>query len=165
MIKHKSIILTLAMTLCSLGIWAATPGVTLLFTNGNKASFAFASRPVITMNGDELTVTVADKSAANYQFADVQRFYFEDDVVETGIAQVEGAVADVHPVFGYNDGMVTVSGMAAGERIAVATVNGSLVKAAKADNAGNACIDLTGEATGIYVISTGNGVSFKLLKK
>jgi hypothetical protein len=165
MIKKKSIILSFAMMLSSLGIGAATPGVTLLFTNGNKASFAFASKPVIAMNGNELTVTVADKSAANYQFADVQRFYFEDDVVETGVAKVEGAVATQHPVFGYNDGVVTVSGMAAGEHITVATVNGSLVKAAKADNAGNTSLDLTGEPTGIYVVSTTSGVSFKLLKK
>ena len=68
-------------------------------------------------------------------------------------------------MFTYVGGVVTVSGMTAGERLAVVTINGSQVSATKADNEGNARIDLSGAPNGVYVVSTGSGVSFKLLKK
>ena len=68
-------------------------------------------------------------------------------------------------MFTYVGGVVTVSGMTAGERLAVVTINGSQVSATKADNEGNARVDLGSAPTGVYVVSTGSGVSFKLLKK
>lgn len=153
------------MFLLSLGSFAATPGVTLLFSNGSKASFAFASKPRIVMTADALTVSSSCTAAVSYSFADVQRFYFEADVVETGISQVECAWSVMHPVFNYVDGVVTVSGMASNENLTIVNLNGSRVSAAKADGAGNASINLCNVPIGVYIVSTGSGVSFKLLKK
>ena len=161
----KTFILTVALVLGSLGAWAATPGVTFLFSNGEKASFAFASKPKIAVTATDLTVSSTNAAAVVYQVADVQKFYFEDDVVETGISQVDGAVSAQHPVFNYADGVVSVSGMPSGGSLVVSSVGGSLVGGVKADGQGNASIDLSGHSAGVYVVSTGNGVSFKLLKK
>lgn len=161
----KAFILTAAMALCSFGAWAATPGVTFLFSNGEKASFAFASKPIIEVTADGLIVSSTSAAAVVYQFADVQKFYFEDDVVETGISQVDGAESAQRPMFKYADGVVSVSGLLAGSNLVVSSVNGSLLKAAKADCGGNASVDLSGQPAGVYVVSTGSGVSFKLLKK
>jgi hypothetical protein len=165
MIKSRSIILSVALAFGSLCAQAATAGVTFLFSNGQTASFAFASKPVVAVNDGSLTVSSSKASPVSYQFADVQRFYFEDDVVDTGIAQTETVASAQHPVFDYVDGVLTVKNLSAGERLVVATVNGSAVKTVKADNVGNASVDLGSEPAGVYVVSTGNGVSFKLLKK
>ncbi len=161
----KTFILTVALALGSLGAWAATPGVTFLFSNGKKASFAFASKPKIAVTADGLTVSSTNTAAVSYLLSDVQKFFFEDDVVETDIQQVDGAGAAKHPVFHYANGAVSVSGMAAGGRLSVSSIGGSLVGDVKADGQGNAGIDLSGLPTGVYVVSAGSGISFKLLKK
>ena len=161
-IPQKIILLSLAF-LC-MSAMAGEPGVTFLFTNGKKASFAFANKPVIAVTTDGLTVYATGASKVSYSFADVQKFYFEDDVV-TAIERVKNDVSAQRPVFAYVGGVVTVRGMTAGERLAVVTINGSQVSATKADNEGNARVDLGSAPAGIYVVSTDSGVSFKLLKK
>ncbi len=160
----KKIIMSMALALGSLTAMAATPGVTFLFSNGKKASFAFADKPVIDVTSDGLTVSATGASEVSYSFADVQKFYFEDDI-PTAIGQVKNDVSAQRPVFAYAGGVVTVSGMTAGERLSVVTLDGSQVSATKADNGGNARVDLGSAPAGVYVVSTGSGVSFKILKK
>ena len=161
-IPQKIILLSLAFLY--MNAMAGEPGVTFLFSNGQKASFAFVSKPEIVVGNDGITVSYSNSNPVSYTFADVQKFYFEDDI-ETGIQQVECSASANQPVFSYVDGVVVVRGMAAGERLAVVTINGSQVSATKADTEGNARIDLASAPVGVYVVSTGSGVSFKLLKK
>jgi hypothetical protein len=161
--KIKLMMLMALVLLCS-DAMAGEPGVTFLFTNGKKASFAFASKPEIAVGNDGITISSSNSNPVSYTFSDVQRFYFEDDI-ETGIQQVECSASANQPVFRYVDGVVTVSGMSAGERLAVVTLDGSQVDATKADAEGNALIGLGSAPAGVYVVSTGSGVSFKLLKK
>ena len=161
-IPQKFILLSLAF-LC-MSAMAGEPGVTFLFTNGKKASFAFADKPVIAVTTGGLTISATGASEVSYSFADVQKFYFEDDIA-TAIEQVKNDVSAQRPVFTYAGGVVTVSGMTAGERLSVVTLDGSQVSATKADNGGNARVDLGSAPAGVYVVSTGSGVSFKLLKK
>lgn len=158
---------SLGLALLALGssAWAATPGVTFLFSNGGKVSFAFASKPEIAVTADGLTVSSTNAEAVAYLFADVRKFYFEDDVVETSISRVDGAGSAQHPVFNYAGGVVSVSGMPAGSSLVVSSVGGSLLKVAKADGQGNASVDLSSQPAGACVVSTDSGVSFKLLKK
>ena len=163
--RKIKLILLMALALICSDVMAGEPGVTFLFTNGQKASFAFANKPEIILTVDGLSVSSSKTSTASYLFADVQKFYFEDDVIENGISQVQGSASTQRPVFNYVDGVVTVSCMAAGERLSVVTLDGSQVNAAKADAEGNASINFGNAPTGVYVVSTGSGVSFKLLKK
>ena len=155
--------LSLALTLYSLCSTAGEPGVTFLFTNGQKASFAFACKPEINVGSDGIIISSSKTDSVSYTFADVQRFYFEDDI-ETGIQNVSSD-ASANPVFSYSNGKITVSGLKSEESVSVFSIGGNKVGEAKADNAGYACIDLSSVASGVYVVSTGNGVSFKLLKK
>ncbi len=160
----KRLALPVALALCSLGAFAATPGVTFLFTNGQKASFAFASKPQIAVTAEGLSVSSSSAAAVSYLFADVQKFYFEDDI-STSILQVESSARAQSPVFHYVEGVVIVSGMTAGERLVAVSLNGNQVNAAKADVEGKASVDINGAPAGVYIISTGSGVSFKVLKK
>ncbi len=116
------------------------------------------------MTADGLSDSSTVVSAVSYAFADVQKFFFEDDVTND-ISQAGGAVYTQCPVFNYVDGVVTVSGMTAGKILTVVTLGGSAVASTKADNGGNARAGLSGQPARVYVVSTASGAGFKLLKK
>ena len=160
-IPQKIILLSLAF-LC-MNAMAGEQGVTFLFTNGKKASFAFASSPKIAVGSDEIILSSSTAPSVSYTFADVQRFYFEDNI-ETGIHEVNADSA-VSPVFCYKDGVINVSGLKTAEQVSVYSVGGSKVGEAKADADGRASVDICGMANGVYVVGTSRGVSFKLLKR
>ena len=145
-------------------VWAATPGVTFLFTDGTKASFAFSAAPKITVTSTGITLSAAGQEDASYQFSAVRRYYFEDDV-KTAIGRVDADGAASHPLFSYANGTVSVSGMKAGERIRAVSMNGAAVASAVAGRQGNASVDLSAAGAGVCVVSTGGGVSFKVIKK
>lgn len=153
----------MAMAFSCLNAMAGEPGVTFLFTNGQKASFTFASKPDIVVGTDGLTVSSSNSASVIYTFADVQKFYFEYDIL-TDIRNVKSE-ASVSTVFSYNNGIIVVSGLNASECVSVFSIGGSKVGEAVADNAGCASVDISDVANGVYLVSTGSGVSFKLLKK
>lgn len=160
----KRLALPVAMALCGLSSFAAAgSGVTFLLQNGAKASFAFSAKPTISVDTDGITVTAVGHSEVSYLFSEVQRFYFEDDVLDA-VHQAKADAANA-PVFSYANGVVVVSGLVADEQVAVYAVNGHKVNGAKADAAGCARVDISQVSSGVYVVSTGGGVSFKLLKK
>jgi hypothetical protein len=160
---RKTFVFPIALMLSCINAMAGEPGVTFLFTNGQKASFTFASKPEIMVDRDGLTVSSSNTDSTSYTFADVQRFYFEDDI-ETGVQNVSSEKS-THPVFSCNNGTITVCGLKAAESVSVFSINGSRIGEAKADDNGCARVDISGAANSVYVISTSNGVSFKLLKK
>lgn len=159
----KRVVLSIVMALLCLGSFAATSGVTFLMKNGAKVCFAFSAKPVISVASDGVTVSAQGQSDVSYLFSDVDRFYFVDDV-ETAIKDIK-TDATASSVFNYDNGIVSVGGLAAGERVAVCSLGGSKVGDTKADHVGSASIDISGVPTGVYVVSAGKGVSFKLLKK
>lgn len=154
------------LAFCS-SAWAGTPGVTFVLTNGEKVSFSFDELEEIVVTIDGLSLT--DKEQEELYailFDNIDMFYYEEDIDATGISQVAaGSVSTQQPVVHYADGVVSVSGMAAGSSLVVSSVGGSRVGGAKADGAGTASVDLGGQPAGVYVVSTGSGVSFKLMKK
>ena len=151
------------MAVASVCMAESTPGLTILFKNQTKVSFAFAAKPEIAIATDGITVTSTASDAVSYTFDEVQRFYFVDNI-ETGIQEV-AAESVASPVFSYKNGIITVSGLKTAEQVSVFSIGGSKIGEAKADNAGCASVDLSGTTNGVYVVSTGSGVSFKLLKK
>ncbi len=158
-----TIVLAAFAALCSLGATAATPGVTFQFKNGTKASFAFSSKPKIEISSAGVTLSATGKEKASYQFSDVQRYYFESDIPDDAVEQIE--TASRRPVFSCANGMLSVRNMQAGERIRVVSISGAVVKSTAADTDGQAQIDLSSMATGVYVVATESGVNFKIVNK
>ena len=150
--------------LTCMSVMAGERGIIFLFTNGQKASFKFASKPEIKVNDDVLTVTDTDVDSISYSFADVDYFYF-DDMTITGNSQAVAPTTSENPIFKYANGVITASGLKSGERLTVVSVNGSIITNTQANTEGNAQIDISHTAPGIYIVGTGSGVSFKLLKK
>lgn len=163
--KHftKTLVLSVLLLGSATAAMAGETGVTFLFRNGKTASFAFASKPCIAMTAGGVSVTSTTESAAEYQFSDVQRYYFEE--INADAIRSVSADAAVTPVFRYSQGVMTVQGMKPGERISAATVSGSLVSTVKADEQGNARLDLSAMPQGMYVIATAGGVGCKIVKK
>ncbi len=162
-ILKKSVVMSIALVLSCLGSFAANPGVTFLLANGKKASFAFSVKPVISVASEGITVSAQEQSDVSYLFSEVDRFYFEDDIVTAVKGVKEEAAASL--VFSNDNGGVSVSGLVAGEQVSVYSLNGNKVNGVKADHAGHARVDVNHVPAGVYVVSTGSGVSFKLLKK
>lgn len=159
--------LCLLLLACSSSVWAARPGVTFLFTDGNKASFAFEDDPKLTLTSTGFIISVAGQDDASYEFSDIHSYYFEEDI-HTAIERVDAGVAvsgASNPLFSCVGGIVSVSGMKAGERLSVVSMNGASVASAVADRQGNTSVDLTSASAGVYVLSVEGGVSFKWIKK
>lgn len=156
------VVLAAFFSLCSLSAVAATPGVMFLFKDGTKASFAFSTKPKITMSAEGITLSATDKAEASYQFSDVQRYYFVADIDNDAVQTIEADKS--HPVFTCANGLLTVRGMLSGERIRVVSISGAVVKASAADTDGTAQIDLSAMASGVYIVATESGVNFKIVK-
>ena len=161
----KSLALSFALGFSGLCATAATPGLTFLFSDGKTISFAFENEPKITMTSTGVTVTTNDDELVplSYTFDNITRYYFEDDV--KGTTSSVGSVKAQRPVFSYADGIVSVNGLAKGERVALVSVNGATVASDKASADGSARLDVRSAQSGVYILTTGSGVSFKLLKK
>ncbi len=157
------VVLAAFLAFCSLGVAAATPGVMFLFKDGTKASFAFSSKPKIVLSAEGLTLSATDKADASYQFSDVQRYYYLDDIDNDAVSTI---VADCRrPVFSCANGLLTVRNMLPGERIRVVSISGAVVKASAADTDGMVQIDLSSMASGVYIVATESGVNFKIVNR
>ncbi len=161
--KMKKVLL-LCLTISFMSAMAGEPGVTFLFNDGKKASLLFSTQPKVMVDGGELTISSTDVSSVSYTIANVRHFYFEDNIA-TAIPKVDAAFSGSHPVFAYAGETVTVSDLNAGERVTIVSVNGKVLRNIQADKDGNASANLGGVPMGVYVVSTGSGISFKLLKK
>lgn len=159
----KSFALCLLLSSFALAGSAGEEGVTFLFRNGAKASFTFEKKPCLAMTADGLSVTAEGESMAQFLFSDVQRYYFDDNI-ETDVKSLR-TNASASPVFRYENGTITVSGMKPGELINAVTVSGKMMSSVRADGNGCARINLSGMPKGVYVIATSGGVSCKIVNR
>lgn len=148
----------------SLSVFAGNPGVTFLLRDGKKVSFAFAEKPVLAMSQSNLVVNVGGVQRVSYAYADVQRVLIDNDVV-SGVDNAVVSEKAQHVVFSVSANTLSVSGLAAHERIALYATDGRLAVNEQADAEGKASISLSSLQQGIYVVRTQNGISYKLFKK
>lgn len=162
--RVKKLLATFAFALSAAAAYAGSgAGVTVLLRDGGKVSFAFAEKPVMGLTSDGLKISAEGKDAVSYLFADVQRFYFEDDI-DSGISSVTGGDSS-HAVFSYADGSLHVSGLPAATAVHVYTADGKTVVAGAANADGKATINLSSQPAGVYVVGVKGGAGFKLQKK
>ena len=148
----------------SLSVFAGNPGVTFQLRNGKKVSFAFAEKPVIALSDANLSVSVRGVQRVSYAYADVQRVVVESDVVNA-INDVVSDSKSQHVVFNLSANLLEVSGLAAGEQLAMYATDGKLMLSEKANAEGKAAVSLAGLQQGVYVVRTQSGISYKLFKK
>lgn len=165
MIKmKKKISMAIALAFCCLSAMADGPGVIFLLNDGTRSAFSFESEPVMVMNSDSVTITTKSESSVSYQFANVNKFYFADDIA-TSVEAVKGTSSELVPIFSYRDGVITASGLASNANVRIVSIEGVSVYSTRASHDGCVSIDISHFPAGIYIVSSGRGVSFKLLKK
>lgn len=105
------------------------------FKTSEKLTIALSDKPKAQFEGSDLLLT-AETFEGRYATADIKRFYFED--IASGIKTIDGEKDANGIIYDLNGRMVS-------------TFNGT--------------IDSTTLPTGVYVIKTESGKSFKVTKK
>ena len=155
--------------LCTLFAHAENYSFTLVI-NGNSYVFNLAEKPVITYEGNELSVKVTEPSAnveeqstvreISVPVVEVQKIDLEKVNVSTetvGVETLTGATAFVN-------GQLQVSGLQPGSPVTVVTLGGKSVLNQKATADGEATIALQTLPKGVYIVRTANS-SIKVINK
>lgn len=160
----KALRILFAMFFLSSMAWAGSPGVTFLLRSGQKVSFAFAQKPVISVSNADLSVSVSGVQRVSYAYADVQRIYLSDDVA-SGIAPVQSNSSQQSVTFSWQDGMLRASGLNPNEQVRVFGLDGKLALSRRAQADGSVQLSFSSIPQGVYVVRTQGGLSYKLFNK
>lgn len=160
----KALRILFAMFFLSSMAWAGSPGVTFLLRSGQKVSFAFAQKPVISVSNADLSVSVSGVQRVSYAYADVQRIYLSDDVA-SGIAPVQSNSSQQSVTFSWQDGMLRASGLNPNEQVRVFGLDGKLALSGRAQADGSVQLSFSSIPQGVYVVCTQGGLSYKLFNK
>ncbi len=131
-------------------------------TDGTKTEFALEDQPTLSFNGNDVVVTATDKKVT-FSMQGIDNYHFVTKSVTTGIQQVESTPqANGEPTYSPAD--ASVSGLKAGAKLMVFSINGQLIKTIVATEDGKANVNLTDLTPGIYIIKTPTK-SFKVMKR
>lgn len=116
--------------------------------------------PVITFTSDKIVITSERNSTElGLAMADVSYFNYDGG---NGTTRIEETV--VPGGMNLTGDQLALSGLPAGSDIYIYGVGGQLFMETKADDEGNAVIDLTSLNTGVYIVKA-NNISTKITKK
>ena len=160
--------LLLGMKRCSLFACAlmmslfvkAEEGVLLKLKSGAEVGFVFASQPKI-ITGAELVIKTAAGVSVSYDYAEVSNISF-GEINLTDISDVKDASSKV--VFRLLDGKLSVEGLKEGESVSVYNVSGKMLHQVK-QSTNDLPLQLPLTETGVLIIRTSTGVSYKLVNK
>ncbi len=158
-LKYLIIVVMLAITTSAMA--ETQPGIILRLRDGSTVGFALESKPKILPHSSSLEI-VTDKTTVSYSYSNIASIY-SGNVDGGGIeSPTIDKKADV--LFTIIDNSVEVSGLEAGETVTAYTSDGRSVCTARA-NADNETLRMTMPSSGVYIIRTSGGVSFKFITK
>lgn len=162
--KLKDMFLLMALLLTGTQLSAADlDGITLIMREGQKVSFAFAKRPVITTEAENLTITAAENQSVTWPMHNVEKIIFETlPDTPSGISTTKGNAR--HTVFTLNGTTVCAYGLDAGETLSVHSSDGKVIAMAKASAEGKAIAVLPSAIHAVYIVRTSGGLCYKLAK-
>lgn len=129
-------------------------------TDGSKVEYKFAEEPVITIEGENMKVTLAtDEQGVLYPFADVANLTF--DKQQSGIKAVEAAEGRV--TFGLSRDLLEVSGLSDRAEVSIYTVSGVLMAKTACTPDGYASLEISSLPAGVYLVSAGQH-KFKFIR-
>ncbi len=141
----------------------AEEGVVVVLTNGNTVGFAFSEKPVIT-TGENLLLSTRSGKQVSYDYSNVRKVFWGGDFA-TAIEKVKSKNSQLVK-FKINGNNIEALGLPRGERVAVYTVNGSLVtsETSTSDNS-IVTLHLPYNQHAVYIIRTSTGVSYKFINR
>ncbi len=131
--------------------------------DGSESKFALTENPMVTFDRDTLAVTNGN-DMLKFDMEGVADYHFVKEkvtVVSVEKPTVESD-ADVSPTLAF--GEAKFSGLKAGTRIMVYSIDGQVVDSVTASADGQATIDLRRLSKGVYILRT-PGKSFKIFNK
>lgn len=141
---------------------AAEEGVTLRLKSGQEVSFVFTSKPCIATSDVELVITTADGQKLSYDYAEVRNISF-GEYASTGITETT-AQQSAEVTFKVNAGVLSVFNLPVGESVSICTLNGNRIVMQK-QNVDGAILNLPLKASGVLVVRTSTGISYKILNQ
>ena len=164
MTRMKKMLLSLAFLLAAT-VAQAVPQrtVSIYQKDGQVVAFAFSEKPVVSYDGNNLVLTTT-KTTVQFPIYQLKKLQFDDDWVNSDdnvATTVEQKQADV--LFGFHDGMLTVSGGEPGAQVTLYSVKGMMVGQWRLDDAGCATIPMQGMGKDVYIVKT-NRLTFKFRK-
>lgn len=136
--------------------------VVITDTNNSKVSFDFDVNPEITFKDNYLTVEL-DSQNVIFMFDNVRNITFSSYKVKKPDDGVEGINSDNQTGLAAIGNQLIATGMQEGGNVSIYTVDGRIVLTALAGSNGNAVIDLSSFAAGVYIAKAGN-VTLKFIK-
>lgn len=162
--QMEKILLALAFLLAAT-VAQAVPGrtVSIYQKDGQVVAFAFSERPVVSYDAGDLVLTTT-KTTVQFPIYQLQKLQFEEDWVNSDdnvATTLEQQQVDV--LFGFHDGMLTVSGGDPGAPVTLYNVKGMMVGQWRLDDAGCATIPMQGMGKDVYIVKT-QRLTFKFRK-
>lgn len=149
----------LALLVSCVNAWAGEPGVNLLLRSGQQLSFCFKQKPVVKTAQQELTLSADGKVWVSCPYADVLRMEISDNV-ETSITSAT-AMKSGSILVNISADAIGISGLSDGESVTVCATDGTVTLRTAAGADGRVSVSRSALSHGIYIITTGSGISYK----
>lgn len=159
--RLKYLIIVVMLAIATSAMAETQPGIILRLKDGSTVGFTLESKPKILPHSSSLEI-VTDKTTVSYSYSDIASIY-SGNVDGGGIeSPTIDKKADV--LFTIIDNGVEVSGLGAGETVTAYTPDGRSVCTARA-NTDSETLRMAMPSSGVYIIHTSDGISFKFITK
>ncbi len=158
-LKYLIIVVMLAITTSAMA--ETQPGIILRLRDGSTVGFTLESKPKILPYSSSLRI-VTDKTTVSYRYSEIASIY--SGSVDGGGIESPTIDKKADVLFTIIDNSVEVSGLGAGETVTAYTPDGRSVCSVRA-NTDNETLRMTMPSSGVYIIRTSGGISFKFITK
>ena len=159
--RLKYLIIVVMLAIATSAMAETQPGIILRLRDGSTVGFTLESKPKIIPYNYSLEI-VTDKTTVSYSYSKIASIYSGN----VGGGGIESPTIDkkADVLFTIIDNGVEVSGLGAGETVTAYTPDGRSVCSVRA-NTDNETLRMTMPSSGVYIIRTSGGISFKFITK
>lgn len=159
--KLKYLIIVVMLAIAATAMAETQPVIILRLKDGSTVGFTLESKPKILPHSSSLEI-VTDKTTVSYSYSKIASIYSGN--VDGGGVESPTIDKKADVLFTIIDNGVEVSGLNAGETVTAYTPDGRNVYTARA-NTDNEILRMAIPSSGVYIIRTSGGVSFKFITK
>lgn len=154
-------ILLFAVSFVVCAVAKAEQGVILKLKNGNEVGFVFTSQPKIT-SGVKLRIRTIDGFSVSYDYAQISSVGF-GEIATTKIEEITTSYSN-QIVFHVSENQLMVEGLRSGESVSLYNLKGLLLGFVR-QTTDSVPLILPLTTTGVFVVHTSTGVSYKFINK
>lgn len=154
----KLIVAIVALFFAGVSMVSAQTTLTIHQKDGEKFSFGFSEKPVVSFTDNDLIVKTANNEVS-CSLANVAKFTF--DAEETAVGEVK---TDAEPSISLDEYTVMITGAKADEKVSLTGTDGKMLQSYKIGEDGSVSFSIAELPAGTYIISTSK-IAIKILKK